>query len=158
MVEWARATLAAYREPSEVLDQGAEAPEMWLIGQSNGWVQRGELTDGRGLLAYEYLAAIDELSFGQSAAQAAESPPARAAPTKTRPAARVAAVSKPQDPTPSAKPVVHTRDHTNVAGPYHPRGLFAHGRSDDARRGRGIFGLFGGRKTERAGWSVGPAG
>jgi len=158
MVAWARATLAAYRQPSKPSKPYAAPPEMWVIGQTNGWVQRDDTTDARGLPSYEYLAAIDDLSFGQSTAQVAESPPAQAAPTKTRPVVRVAVVSKPQDSTPAAKPVAHTRDDITVAGPYRPRGLFARARGDDGRRGRGLFGLFGGRKTERAGWSVGPAG
>lgn len=158
MVAWARATLAAYRQPSKAFKPGAAAPEMWVIGQSNGWVQRDDTARARGLPAYEYLAAIDDLRFGPSAAEVAEAPPAQAAPTKTQPVARVAAVSKPQGSPPTAKPVAHTRDGITVAGPYRPRGLFARGRADDEPRGRGLFGLFGGRKTERAGWSVGPAG
>jgi len=155
MVEWARATFAAYRQgskPAPMRSSGPD-PEMWLVGQTNGWVQGEDSASGaHGLPSFEYLAAIDDLSFGQSAAQATETPQAKAkaVSAKKHRAPRVAAVSKP----PAAKPVAHTSGGVEVAGPYRPRGLFA--RSGDRQRGRGLFGRSG-RKAEREAWSVGPA-
>ena len=145
LVEWAKATLAAYRQASEphaALRPGGPGPEMWVIGNTNGWVQgEDSAPDARGLPSYDYVAAIDDLNF---------------VPAEPQPAARVAAIAKPDLPSPAAKPVVHTQDAIDVAGPYRPRGLFA--RKRDGQRGRGPFGLFGGRKTERPAWSAGPAG
>ena len=61
MVEWARATFAAYRQgskPAPMRSSGPD-PEMWLVGQTNGWVQGEDSASGaHGLPSFEYLAAI----------------------------------------------------------------------------------------------------
>lgn len=160
LLEWARATLAAYRERSTPSAPDAASPEMWVIGQTNGWVHRDEsATDARGLPSYDYVAALEDLHFGQDTAEAEEPPSSKPASPKTRQAVHVAAVAEPESPTPTAKPAADTTDDIKVAGPYRPGGLFARrAHSDDAPRGGGLFGLFGARKTERPGWSVGPAG
>jgi hypothetical protein len=156
--ERAKETLDAYSQATN--PSPTVRSELWVMGQTNGWVQpKGPNTLERGW-ASSYVASIEDLGFADPVAEPLETPPAKVASTKTKPshaakpASRVMAASERQKPDLNPKRAVRVSEDTTVAKPHRPRGLFGF----SGRRDRGIFGLFRGRKAERRAWSVGPGG
>ena len=152
--EWARPTLAAYSQASKPSD--SPGTELWVMGQTNGWVQpKGPNAQERGWASY--VAATDDLGFVKPVTETAQTPLAKVASTKTRPSHaakpphRVATALEPQKTDPNSKPAVRVSDDIKVAKPHFNS-------SNDRRRGRGLFGIFRGRNVERPAWSIGPAG
>jgi hypothetical protein len=156
--ERARETLDAYSQATN--PSPTARSELWVMGQTNGWVQpKGPNTLERSW-ASSYVASIEDLGFAKPVAKPVETPSAKVTSTKTKPshaakpASRVVATSESQKPDPNRKPAVRVSEDITVAKPHRPRGLF----SSNGRRGRGLFGLFRGRNVERRAWSIGPAG
>jgi hypothetical protein len=150
----ARETLAAYSSPANTsAGFGSSQSEMWVIGQTNGWIQPESAgVEDEGWTSYAYIEPVDEapvVADADNDAVSAEQQP-------SRPAARIAKAPEPQ--TPAIKSRRDNRvvsDDTQIAKPNRPRGLFT--RAADGQRGRGLFGLFKARKVERRAWSVGPS-
>ena len=157
--EQARRLLTAYTAAPHQPPVGrSQAPktELWVMGQTNGWVQPKEANIQAAEWA-PYVASVEDFRFSEPVADTTEKPSAKAASTGTMAPLTanlthaVAAAPKP----PSTKSRVGASDDI-AAEPRRPRGLFT--TNDDGRRRHGLFGLFRGRKAERPAWSIGPTG
>ena len=148
-VEWTKVMLAA-RVHSEASVSSPTirfyrpGTELQVVSRENGWLQLLDpVTQGRGWVFEKYLVPIDDPSPTQTAIEStAEPPPAKVASPKSQKASR------------SSKLTVRAGD-LEVAKSDRRRGRWA--RSDDRRRGLGLFGFFRGREVGPAAWSIGSA-
>jgi hypothetical protein len=162
--ERATAILAAYSQASEsppTVRSDSLKAELWVIGETNGWVQpEDSYTQEFGWNSCQYIASIDNLGFKARVTATTETPSVKVTSAKTQKPShatnshRLAATSKPQEAGPTSKLGVRVSDDVKAAKPHRPRGLFTRG--GEKRRGRGLFGFFRGRKAERPAWSTGP--
>jgi hypothetical protein len=146
-IEWAKVLLAARVHSKASVSSPTirfyrPGTELQVVSRENGWFQLLDpVTQERGWVFDKYLVSID----GPSPTQAAME-------STTEPLPAEVTSPKSQKPSRSSKLTIRAGD-VEVAKSDRRRGRSA--RSDDRRRGLGLFGFFRGREVGPAAWSIG---